>query len=61
MNENQSEKKVKTALGGLDGIQNVVVDVPGKIIAISHDPAKVSEGSIRNAITSQGFQITKSL
>jgi copper chaperone CopZ len=61
LNEDQSENKVKTALGGMDGIQNMAVDMPGKIIAISHDPSKVTEKSIRNVIASQGFQITTSL
>lgn len=53
----ECEHKVKSALGEIEGVRKVEVDVPGKTVAVSLDPSSVNETQIRNAITGQGFQI----
>jgi copper chaperone CopZ len=58
MQGTKCEHKVKSAVGGLDGVRKVEVDVPGKLVAVSLDPSAVTENQIRNAIAGQGYRIT---
>jgi copper chaperone len=57
MKGTECEHKVKSAVGGLDGVRKVEVDVPGKVVAVSLDPSAVTEKQIENAITGQGYRI----
>ncbi len=57
MKGTQCEHTVKSALGGLEGIRKVEVDVPGKTVAISLDPSAVTENQIVNVIQNQGYRI----
>jgi copper chaperone len=57
MKGTKCEHNVKSALGELEGVQKVEVDIPGKTVAVSLDPSSVSESQIINAITGQGYKI----
>jgi copper chaperone len=57
MKGTECEHKVKSAVGGLDGVRKVEVDVPGKVVAVSLAPSAVTENQIENAITGQGYRI----
>ncbi|MDR1914724.1 MAG: copper ion binding protein [Clostridiales bacterium] len=50
-------KTVKTAVGGLDGVKNVKVDLKGKSVTVSHNPELASLESIKNAITEAGYEV----
>ena len=51
------EHAVKTAVGALDGVQNVAVDLKGKKVTTQYDPAKTTPDQIRNAIEDQGYDV----
>jgi copper chaperone len=57
MKGTQCEHKVKSALGMLDGVQDVEVDVPGKTVAVALDASAVSEQQVTNVITQQGYRL----
>lgn len=57
MKSTQCEHNVKSALGELEGIRKVEVDVPGKTVAISLDPSAVTVNQIVNVIQNQGYRI----
>jgi copper chaperone len=57
MKDTKCEHNVKSAIGELEGVRKVEVDIPGKTVAISLDPSSVSENQIKNAITGQGYRI----
>ena len=58
MKSAECERRVKSALGELEGVRKVEVDIPGKLIAVAHDPYTASEVQIKNAISARGFQIS---
>lgn len=51
------EHKVKSAVGELEGVRKVEVDVPGKVVAVSLDPSAVTENQVKNAIMRQGYRV----
>lgn len=51
------EHAVKTAVGGLDGVENVAVDLKGKKVSAVYDSGRVTPGQIRTAIEDQGFDV----
>jgi copper chaperone len=53
------ENAVKKAVGALDGVDEVTVDLAGKKVAVSFDPAKVSTQSITDAIEDQGYDVVQ--
>lgn len=57
MKGTRCEHKVKSAVGELEGVRKVEVDVPGKVVAVSLDPSAVTEDQVKNAITRQGYRI----
>jgi copper chaperone CopZ len=57
MKSTRCEHNVKSALGELEGIRKVEVDVPGKTVAISLDPSAVTENQIVNVIQNKGYRI----
>ncbi|CDZ23983.1 hypothetical protein CCDG5_0857 [[Clostridium] cellulosi] len=48
---------VKTAVGGLDGVDNVVVDLEGKTVTVEFDAEKLTVDDIKNAIEDQGYDV----
>lgn len=51
------EHAVKTTVGGLDGVDGVVVDLEGKTVTIEFDAGKVTVEDIKNAIEDQGYDV----
>lgn len=51
------ENAVKNAVGALDGVANVNVDLAEKTVIIEFDAGKASPNSFRNAIVEEGFDI----
>jgi copper chaperone len=51
------EHAVKTAVGALDGVESVDVDLKGKKVTTKYNPAKTNPDQIRNAIEDQGYDV----
>ncbi|MFU0833266.1 MAG: Copper chaperone CopZ [Oscillospiraceae bacterium] len=51
------EHAVKTAVGALDGVESVDVDLKGKKVTTKYDSTKVTPDQIRNAIEDQGYDV----
>lgn len=48
------ENAVKKAVGALDGVSSVSVNLKGKTVTVEYDSAKVSLDDIKNEIEDQG-------
>ncbi|AEV68799.1 copper chaperone CopZ [Acetivibrio clariflavus] len=51
------ENSVKKAVGALEGVAKVDVDLNGKKVTIEFDPAKVTVDNIKSAIEDQGYDV----
>ena len=51
------EHAVRTAVGTLDGVKSVEVDLKGKTVTTKYDPDKVGPDQIRGAIEDQGYDV----
>ncbi len=51
------ENAVKKAVGGLDGVGEVMVDLKGKTVTVAYDATKLSLDSIKNEIEDQGYDV----
>jgi len=51
------ENAVKKAVGALDGVSSVSVDLKGKTVTVEYDSAKVSLDDIKNEIEDQGYEV----
>ncbi len=51
------ENSVKKAVGALNGVGNVTVDLKTKKVTIEFDPAKVNVDMIKDAIEDQGYDV----
>lgn len=49
---------IKTALGKLDGVASVTVDVEGKMATVTYDPAKVTPDAIAKKVSELGYPAT---
>jgi len=47
---------IKNALGRLEGVGNVEVDVPSKTITVEHDDSRVSRETVVEALDKAGFE-----
>jgi copper chaperone len=50
------ENAVKKAVGALDGVKSVTVDLKGKTVTVEFD-AKVSVDAIKHEIEEQGYDV----
>lgn len=53
------ENAVKSAVGALDGVSTVAVDLKGKSVTVEYDNAKVTPEDIGQAIEDQGYDVVK--
>jgi copper chaperone len=53
------ENSVKKAVGALDGVDSVSVDLAGKKVSVEFDPARVSVNAIAAAVEDQGYDVIK--
>ena len=51
------ENSVKKAVGELDGVGSVAVDLKGKKVTIEFNPEKVSVETIKDTIEDQGYDV----
>ena len=51
------ENSIKKAVGALEGVESVTVDLKGKKVAVEFDPGKVSVDGIKNTIEDQGYDV----
>lgn len=51
------ENAVKKAVGELDGVDLVTVDLQGKTVTVIYDASKATLDSIRNEIEDQGYDV----
>lgn len=48
---------VTKAVGGLDGVSNVEVDLDAKTVTVEYDADKVSLDNIKEAIEDEGYDV----
>lgn len=51
------ENTVKKAVGALNGVDNVIVDLELKKVIVEYDPDKVELDTIRGTIEDQGYDV----
>jgi copper chaperone len=51
------EAAVKKAVGALNGVEKVGVDLNGKKVTVDYDSEKVSLQTIKDAIEDQGYDV----
>lgn len=51
------ENSVKKAVGALNGVLNVTVDLKGKKVSVEFDSEKVSLETIKDTIEDQGYDV----
>ena len=51
------ENSVKMAVGALNGVHSVTVDLKSKKVSVEFDSDKVSIGTIKDTIEDQGYDV----
>lgn len=51
------ERSVKNAVGELEGVENVIVDLPGKTVAIEYDSDNLTFENFKVAIEEEDFNV----
>ncbi len=51
-------KAIKKAVGALDGIGKVEVDLKKRTVTVEHNPAETSVHKIKSEIEDQGYDVT---
>lgn len=51
------ENAIKKAVGALDGVSTVTVDLKGKTVTVEYDGSKVSLDRIKTEIEDQGYEV----
>jgi copper chaperone len=51
------ENAVKKAVGNLEGVSNVSVDLEGKTVTVDYDESKVTLDNIKFEIDDQGYAV----
>ncbi len=54
------ENSVKKAVGALEGVESVAVDLKGNKVTIEFDAQKVSVDTIKDTIEDQGYDVRPS-
>jgi copper chaperone len=54
------KQTLERAVGALDGVSGVAVDVPGRIVTVRHDPARASTARITTTVEEQGYLVAGS-
>jgi copper chaperone len=48
---------IEGALQPLEGVEDATVDIAGRTVTVSYEPAQVSETDLRAAIEDQGYDV----
>lgn len=51
------ERTVKTALGTVDGVQGVEVDIPAKTVRVQYDPGTVDVGRMKDVLAEEDYPV----
>jgi len=51
------ENAIKKAVGALDGVGEVSVDLTGKTVTVAYDESKVTMDNIKFEIDDQGYEV----
>jgi copper chaperone len=51
------KETLEGAVGALDGVSSVEVDVPGRVVTVTHEPARAPAERISAAIEDQGYEV----
>lgn len=51
------ENAVKKAVGALDGVSSVAVDLKGKKVTVTYEPEKTNVEQMKEAIEDQGYDV----
>ncbi len=51
------ERAVKNALGAVDGIQQVDVDIPGKTVDVLYNPSAVSVDQMKDVLAEEDYPV----
>ncbi|MGE5474317.1 MAG: copper chaperone CopZ [Ignavibacteriales bacterium] len=51
------ENSIKKAVGGLNGVDSVNVDLKTKIVGVQYDSDKVSVKTLKDTIEEQGYDV----
>jgi len=57
MSCNHCVNSIKKAVGGLEGVSNVDVDLKEKKVTVEYDSSKLEIETIKNAIEDQGYEV----
>jgi len=50
---------IEGAVGKVEGIKNVTVDIPAKTVHVEYDPKLVTEGKIEEVMDDAGYTVAK--
>lgn len=53
------ENSIKKAVGALNGVDNVYIDLKTKKVSVEYDPQKVTAGTIADTIEDQGYDVNR--
>lgn len=53
------ENSIKKAVGALNGVDSVYVDLKTKKVSVEYDPEKVTAGTIIDTIEDQGYDVNR--
>ena len=51
------ERAVKNALGSVEGIQQVDVDIPGKTVEVRYDPSAVGVDRMKDVLAEEDYPV----
>lgn len=51
------QRAIEGAVGALDGVQSVHVEIPSKTVQVSYDPAQVSRQTIETTLDEEGYPV----
>lgn len=52
------ERAVKNAVGELDGVERVIIDLTGKTVAIEYEPGILTFESFKTVIEEEGYHVS---
>ncbi len=50
---------IEGAVGKVEGVKNVTVDIPAKTVHVEYDPKLVTEGKIEEVMDDAGYTVAK--
>jgi copper chaperone len=53
------QRAIEGAVGGLDGVSQVKVDIPTKTVHVAYDPQRVTLAKIEEVLDDTGYTVAK--